>query len=161
LIKDYDWNYNPSHFIFKPTASSEEQQIQPEEVLYFEILNTSKYKSSQVEIDVSDSRISRLTKEKTAQFETQHLFLQTLVEGEANLYKFENSAYTRYFLETKENALQQLVYRRYENNDSKIIENQRFRQQLLLNLKCDKLKTSSFENLKYQQKRKLAIKTMN
>lgn len=152
LIKDYDWNFNPNYFIFKKDENSVEQKIFPENVLLFEIFNASKYKSSLVQIDVSEHRIEKLSKEKPANFESKHLFLKTLVEGEANLYKFSSDKLVRYFIETSESGIEQLVYKKYVNNNSEILENNRFRQQLLLKLDCENLKKHSLKNIKYRQK---------
>lgn len=152
LIKDMDWSTNPKHFVFKKTEEGLEEKITPEKVLLFEILNSSKYRSSKVQIDVSDSNLDNLSKQKQANFETRQLFLKTIIEGKASLYSYSTDQYVRYFIETEKNQIFQLVHKSYINEQNQIAENNRFRQQLLINLDCNAINSNSLKDLKYNQK---------
>lgn len=156
-IKDYDWKINPLEVVFKKELSSQEEKIAPHQMLQFEMYNTSRYISRLVDIDVSDDRVARFSDQKPALFEKQHLLLKQLVEGEASLYAYETAAYKRYFIETKSSGLQQLVFKKYKNSNDQILENNRFRQQLLLILDSDKVDAASLKNLKYHQKQLMKV----
>lgn len=152
LIKDLDWKTNPDEIQFKTNSASRIKNLKPEDISFFEISNKVKYKSANIYVDVSENSISDLSKKRLPQFEKKHLFLKVLEEGEANLYQYTEGSLVRYFIETDEADLQQLIYKRYLNKYYRIRENNNFRQQLLNALKCDELSESEFSDLKYKEK---------
>jgi hypothetical protein len=152
LIKDLDWKTNPDEIQFKTNSASRIRNLKPEDISFFEIFNKVKYKSVEVDIDKSDNSISKLSKNRLPEFESEHVFLKVLESGAAKLYKLENSSFIRYFYETEEKSIQQLIYKKYLDKTNKIRENQNFRQQLLNALQCNDLSTNQFKNLKYDER---------
>lgn len=144
FIKNIDWKDNPRNFEYKTQIEDSQSNIGTiSTVKEFGIDNISKYKRFNVNIDRSSNDLKELSQRKNPIWKEETLFLKLLVEGDANLYGFSGDNLTRYFYETKDVPLEQLVYIRYYADDSNgmsykdnIKENNQFRQQLYNNVRC-------------------------
>jgi hypothetical protein len=65
LIKDYDWRGNPDQINFKASKNGAERTLLAKDILLFEILDSSRYDSVNVDIDTSDDK---LTEHENTQF---------------------------------------------------------------------------------------------
>jgi hypothetical protein len=148
-IKDFSWNNNPEEILFKSDLSDSQIKFLPKDIKHFEIYGEVKYKSAQVDIDISGNSSSLISENRSPSFVKQHLFLKKLEEGQANLYQYRDRNTIKYFFSTEEVSLQPLIFRKYLDKNSVVKKNNDFRQQLLNELKCETLSESDFKNLKY------------
>jgi hypothetical protein len=151
LIKNVDWNNNPTEFSYKLTKDSDKQIANINTVKEFGIYNISKYCRHIVQIDKSSNDINRLDNLKKVIFEEEELFLKVLVEGKANLYVFKDGKINKYFYNKDDTKIEQLIYKKYLSNDNRIGEVNRYRQQLWNNLKHPSFKMRKIENLDYKK----------
>ncbi|WP_179020314.1 tRNA modification GTPase [Winogradskyella forsetii] len=149
MIKNTDVKYNPDVFTYKLTENSESKTETIKTVREFGIYDKFKYSRHTVLIDFSKSNIDDLTKSKSPDFKEKEVFLQVLIEGKANLYSYVNSDVSRYFYSTEDKNLEQLVFKEYLNGSRQILENNQFKQQLLMNLKCSSITMGTIKNLDY------------
>jgi len=151
LIKNVDWNNNPTEFKYKLTKSSDAQKATIETVKEFGIYNISKYSRQIVQIDKSSDNINELSNKKRVELEEEELFLKVLVEGKANLYMYQGGKNKKYFYSTDAIKIEQLIFKRYLSNDNKVGEVNRYKQQLWNHVRYPTLKMKKIENLDYKK----------
>lgn len=120
----------------------------------------SKYKRFKVNIDRTSDNINILSTNKNPIWKEEILFLKLLIEGDATLYSYLQENLTRYFYETKNIKLEQLVYLKYLSDETNqeiysstdnIKENNQYRQQLYNNVKCDNISESDLKKVTYRK----------
>lgn len=151
LIKNIDWKNNPTEFEYKLSENSESKKVSIKLIKEFGIDNVSKYIRSNVNIDRSSEKFNQLSNHRKPIFKEEELFLKVVVEGKANLYLFEDGNLIRYFYNTEDTVIEQLVFKSYKTSNYKIGKNNSFKNQLWTNLKCPDFKISKVENLDYQK----------
>lgn len=149
LVKNVDWDLNPSSFKYKTSENSDPQIKEATEVLEFGFENGIRYISSLVEIDLSSDRNNSLSNNRISEFTSKQLFLKELVDGESPLYLYKNGKVTRFFYLQGNNGIKPLVYKRYFTSVSEIREYERYKQQLLSFVKCDRIKEDDIKSLEY------------
>ncbi|GAA5221903.1 hypothetical protein GCM10025777_25330 [Membranihabitans marinus] len=150
LIKNVDWKNNPTEFEYKLNENSDKQKATIETVKEFGIHNKSKYSRHKVKIDKSSKDISRLSVVKKFDLIEEELFLKVLIEGKASLYSFEQSNLLKFFYNKDDSSVEQLFFKKYLD-DRKIHKNDKYKQQLWIDLKCQTIKMSKVENLDYDK----------
>lgn len=151
LIKNIDWKNNPTEFEYKLTENSESKKTTIKTIKEFGIDNISKYIRSTVNIDRSSENINNLSNDKNPIFKEEELFLKVLVEGKATLYQYVDSNLKRYFYNKENSIIEQLIFKSYITTENKVGKNNRFRQQLFVDLTCPNFKTSNIENVEYKK----------
>lgn len=154
LIENVDWKENPVYFMYKMQPTDKPEKIGIDKVQEFGIDNVSQYKRFTVDIERSgnDPDARMLSKVKNPVFNTETLFLKTVVTGEANLHVYSNDNLTKYFYNTKGKKPEQLVHIKYlDEFESNILENNQFRQQLLNSLNCAGITENDFKKLTYKK----------
>lgn len=167
LIKNIDWKDNPTQFEYKINQNDTEIKTESiASVTEFGIDNTSKFKRYKVNIERSGNDLKDISDTKKPKWSEETLFLKVLIEGDATLFSYSDNSIYKYFLETKNSPIEQLIrikYISYENNpgetffDDSIRENNHFRQQLYINLKCDAVTLKDVENTKYDKSSLMSI----
>ncbi len=154
LIRNLAWKNNPETFEYILSEGENPQKTTIQEVSEFSAGNGYKYKRFTTEIDYSSNNTSELSVNKSPDFQTKTVFLKTLIEGKAVLYQYEELNLIRYFI-SQGNAekAEQLVYKIYltEKNNTDILTNNYFRQQLFMALKSPELSESDFKNISYNK----------
>src|SRR5690606_28302403 len=118
----------------------------------FGIDNISKYIREIVNIDRSGESINNLSRDKNPILNKEELFLKVLVEGKSNLYEYVDGNLRRYFY-TKENAdIEQLIFKSYRTEEGNIGRNNKFREQLWVDLKYPDFKISKIESVDYNKR---------
>ncbi len=162
FIKNLDWRDNPSSIKYKlkidDTLITEGDC---KNIVEFGIYNESKYKRYDVTIEKSSTVLSSLTDNKNPVWQKATLFLKVLIEGEASLYVYTEGNSQKYFYETKNSPIEQLVRIEYivsesnsydgNNFEHSVKTNNQFRQQLYNNVRCDSMSNSDFEYLTYDK----------
>ncbi len=147
LIRNVDWKNNPLQFDYKLSQNEIVQKGTLQNVKEFGIYNSSKYIRAKINIDRSSDKLDELGYERNPEFKEELLFLKVLIEGQASLYHYQEGDMSRFFYR-KESEIQQLVYKKYLSSNN-ILENDSFRQELLLKLRCETIVTKDVEDLKY------------
>ena len=151
FIKNLDWKNNPSSFVYKLTENGIEKKGTILNVKEFGINIATKYVSRTVFIDESSSFLNSLSNKRRAELKKETLFLKVILEGEANLYKYQNSDTKRFFYNQDNSKIEQLIFKKYKDSEDKIRENNGFRNQLFKDLKCLN-NNSKLKKLKYNTK---------
>ncbi|MEN8187873.1 MAG: outer membrane beta-barrel protein [Bacteroidota bacterium] len=151
LIKNIDWKNNPTEFEYKLSQNSAVQKTTIQAVKEFGINNVSKYIRAKTNIDRSSDQIDEMSSDRNPTFKEELLFLKVLIEGQASLFLYIDNNLTRFFYKLNDSEISQLVYKRYLN-DTKILNNNYFKQQLFLKLKCEKIGIHDIERLSYSKR---------
>lgn len=151
LIKNIDWKNNPTEFEYKLSEGSESKKANLESVKEFGINDVSKYVRSIVNIDRSSEITNYLSNDKDPVFQEEELFLKVLIEGKFTLYEYVDQNLKRYFYNNDNSNIEQLIFKSYKTDNDKIGKNDRFKQQLWINLKCNNFDMSKIEGLDYKK----------
>jgi len=151
LIKNIDWKNNPTEFEYKLNAESKTIKVNIELAKEFGILNISKYRRFYINIDRSSNLIRDYSTKKAPQFNKETLYLKQLIEGDANLYFYEDGNVIRYFYNLDNKDVEQLIFKEYQTKNNEIGVNNGFKQQLLINFKCDAIQFENIKTLQYKK----------
>ena len=151
FIKNIDWVNNPKEFEYKRLLSEEPTKISISSVKEFGVYKHLKFVRKIVNIDRSFRGLKKLSYDRNPLFKEEQLFLKVLFEGKSNLYVFVEGNLKKYFY-TKDNSdVEQLIFKKYKVSETRVKDNNRFRQQLWNNLKCSSIKIDKVESLKYKK----------
>jgi hypothetical protein len=148
FIKNIDWKNNPTKFEYKLSQDANALKDSIETVKEFAISGFSKYIRATVKIDRSRNNLNYLTTEKNPIFQEEKLFLKVLLEGNASLFLYEDGNLIRFFYNLNDSGIKQLVYKSYLI-DNNVAQNNYFRQQLFIDLKCQSINLNDVEQLNY------------
>jgi hypothetical protein len=152
LIKNEDWKNNPKIFIFKQNESDIPEKGNIESVREFGIYGVSKFIRCNVNIDRSNNDINKLNSDMQPVWSQEQLFLKVLIEGKASLYFYEDGHLKRFFYSVGNKPVNQLIYKQFLVDELNIAYNNRFRQQLWLDVRCPEATTNSLQNTNYLQR---------
>jgi hypothetical protein len=136
LVKDEDWKNTPRGFDWKTGPDAGVQRAEMEEVAEFGLEDRLRFVRAEVDIDRSSDADERLDNQRAPQWVKDTVFLEQLLEGEADLFQYRDNILYRFFYRKADGPIQQLVYKRYFAEVGKIATNNRFRQQLWVDLNC-------------------------
>ena len=149
LIRNVDWDYNPTSFTIKKT-NGESAQLTIEHAREFGIYGGSRYVRATVDVDRSSDKMDKLSSIRAPEFKTERVYLKTLVEGRATLYLFSDGI-IRFYYQTDTATIQPLVYKRYRSSDL-VLENQTFREQLYRLFSCGTPGREDVDRANYAQR---------
>ncbi|AUP81398.1 porin family protein [Flavivirga eckloniae] len=151
LIKNIGARTNPTSLDYKLTNEGEEKMLTIKSVKEFGIYDEVKYIRFEGEIDRSSNIINSLTPTKEPKFKKEILFLKVLIESKASLYSYEEPNLLRFFYKNENSKIGQLVFKRYTPENDVIQKNERYKQQLLNDLKCENITMNQIKNLEYKK----------
>lgn len=151
LIKNSDWLDNPASFIYTSGDEGDEKKADTSTVREFGIYNKVKFIRIEADIDRSSDNNIELSRVRTPIWSHETLFVKVLVEGKASLYFYQEGLLKRFFYSVDGSPITQLVYKRYWL-DGHVIGNERFRQQLFLDMKFSENSEADIRRLSYTQK---------
>ncbi|WP_395048325.1 tRNA modification GTPase [Flavobacterium sp.] len=151
LIKNLDWNSNPTSFDYKLTDNSDVLNNTITNIQEFGITNISKYKRVKVKIDRTGGANNELNFNRFPVFTEEILFLKTLINGKASLFSYVEGSLSLYFFSVDNSNIEQLVYKSYYLDNTTIQENIQYKQQLINSLICDRISNQDFTKLEYQK----------
>lgn len=152
LIKNLEWQYNPSEFIYKTNESSPEIKGVLTGVSEFGVFGSIKYVRAILEADLTSDKADRIGSDRAPSFTLDTLFLKVINEGEASLYKFENSDCRKFFFSINGSPVKQLIYKKYLADNYNIAENNLFRNQLWGEVRIDGSSESSLMSINYTER---------
>ena len=138
-----------NEFEYKLSGNSESKKVTIKSIKEFGVDNSSKYVRSTVNIDRSSESVNNLSDDKNPIFQEEEVFLKVLVDGKATLYEYVDGNLKRYFYIKENSNVEQLIYKKYRTPENYIGENNKFRQQLWIDLNCPNFKMSKIENVEY------------
>jgi len=150
-IKDKDEKYTPTGFTYMLESNSKKYVRGLENTQEFRLNEGVKYIRAKVGIDKSKSHLSKLKNTMNMEYEEEIVFLKVLLEGESSLYEYKKAGFERYFYKLGDEPIRQLDYKKYKVGNASIRENNRYRQQLKLEMSCE-LSNKSIESLEYKKK---------
>jgi hypothetical protein len=150
LIKNLDWDSNPTNFTYKLNDSASIKTGDLSTIKEFGFEKGEIFKRKTVDIDRSSNRIEQLSNTRNPVFKSETLFLKQLVFGDANLYVYTDGNLKRFFYDKGDGETTQLVYKKFRTNGTKVGTNNHFRQQLLSSLECTSMSDNTFKNLDYK-----------
>lgn len=151
LIKNYNWDSNPTKIEYKLTDNSESITKDISSLKEFGINNYSRYVRADVKIDRSISDLSSFSNSGTPIWSIETLFLNEILCGKANLWVYTESNRTWFFYSLGNEVPQQLIYKEY-TIDGNIYANEGFKQQLSVFIKNDYTKNIDVNDIKYDKK---------
>ncbi len=149
LIKNLAWQKNPTKFDYKLNENDEIKTAKIDNVKEFNISENYVYKRFNVKIDVSSQRLDYLNKDKNLKLIDKTVFLQLLVLGDVNLYKYEGDHFKLFYFNKEGNDNPEILIFKEYLIDEKVAENNSYRQQLYLALNSAKVSEADFKKLKY------------
>ena len=152
LIKNVDWQKNPTEFLYKLDKNSEPQTGGIKDIKEFGVLNFSRYKRYTVKVDTSSENISNLSSNREPEFDQQVVFLKTLVSGKGNLYVLDKRNFLRFFYSKNDSVVEQLIYKTYKVSDNSSTKNNTYKEQLLHNFSCENISMNDLEALTYSER---------
>lgn len=151
-IKNIDWKNNPVEFLFKLSIDDSIKQASIDTIQEFGINIYTKYKRHLVKLDKSSNKITELSYNKNAKYNTELVFLKTLVEGKANLYSYTENDINSFFYQIDDTTdVEQLIYKHYKIDETKIGVNNYYKQQII-NFNGNCLNNNYITNLSYTKK---------
>lgn len=151
LIKNLDWNSNPTSFDYKLNDNSSELNNTITNIQEFGITNISKYTRVKVNIDRTGGANNEMNYSRYPVFTEDTLFLKTLINGKASLFSYVDGSFNVYFFSVDNSKIVQLVYKRYYQDNTNIQQNVQYKQQLLNSLICDRITNEDIGKLEYQK----------
>ena len=166
LIKNADWRSNPVDLDFKLNENTEEKNLAMDSVREFGIGESIKYVRHTVLIDRSSMNTDDLSHVKEPEFQEETLFLQTLVEGEVQLYVYRSGNLKRFFYQKAGSGPEQLVYKKYQNFEvepglsvntgrlntkGNISTNMKYKKQLWDQFPCEQLTADYYGGIDYTE----------
>ena len=157
-IKNIDWKNNPKSFFYTTTQGGSPIEAYMSTVQEFGINETLRYIRATVNVDRSSSNINHLSDKRDPEFKEERVFLKVLVASDASLYQYEEEELIRYFFSVKNGAIEPLIFKKYippyqdgKGSTKRIAKNERYKQQLLMALKCEVITRKRIENLSYNR----------
>ncbi|WP_406685056.1 outer membrane beta-barrel protein [Seonamhaeicola sp. MEBiC1930] len=149
---DYkNWSNNPQEIKFKNQRENSSRPQSPNSIKEFGIKNKI-YLSANVDIEISSDK----SQDPNLKLKNKKVFLQVLYKGKKNLYVYKDKWGPNNFYIKQNSELMLLIHKKHLNENS-IIENNRFRGQLILYLKdCPSLKPK-INNSSYNKKNLINI----
>lgn len=143
FIKNNDWKHNPIEFNYQLEENNSTLSSKTiDEVKEFGIDGIVKFVRETLPIDQSSQNFQSLTITSAPDFKTETVFLKVLVEGNSNLYYYENEYISRYFYSVN-GKIEQLIFKKYKNQNGDNAFNEQYKRQLFTTFICspdDKIK---------------------
>ncbi|WP_281323173.1 tRNA modification GTPase [Flavobacterium aestivum] len=158
FIKNLDWKNTPTEFKYKLQLNDSESKVETiSAVQEFGIENESTYKRFKVQIDRTSDEVKNLTTNENPTWTEETIFLKILVEGDAaNLYEYTGEEIKRFFYQTPNSKLEQLIYLRYiselqNEGTQNITQNNAYQKQLFDNVRCGNTTPNDIRKLTYKR----------
>ncbi|MGB3800350.1 MAG: hypothetical protein WA952_11105 [Lewinella sp.] len=146
-IYDQDWVSNPTDFRYR-TPAGEERSADLGSVAEFGVPDRGlRYLRATVGIDRSETNLARLSQSAAVSYAESTVFLEVLVDGEADLFYYRDGDVRQFLFRVHEAQPEVLVNRRYREGNT-VKEQKHYRGQLRSSLKGD-FSNQDFKSLPY------------
>lgn len=149
FIKNNDWKHNPIAFSYQLEENNSTLSSKTiDEVKEFGIDGIVKFVRETLPIDQSSQNFQNLTISSAPDFKTETVFLKVLVEGNSNLYYYENEYFSLYFYSVN-GKIEQLIFKKYKNQNGDNAFNEQYKRQLFTTFICSPDDKNKIEKLSY------------
>ncbi len=148
LIKNANWDKNPTKFQYKLARSSNRSTATIDSIREFGLTGGVTFIRYTGPVEQSSELVHQLSEEKKPLFKEETVFLKLLVDGKATLYYYKGVNQHQFFYSINGTEIQQLIYKKYRDGDL-IKENRKYTQQLYDDLKCDQLSIMESQKVAY------------
>lgn len=130
------------------------EKVPLESIDEFGVPNVYRMQRFEVDADLSVDRYTKASPKAEGIFQKKSLFMESLVDGDASLYMYEDGYFTNYFysVKSKNIPLTQLLHKDFVLASGEAGTNNKFRQQLFENVSCEGGKVSDFTKRNYARK---------
>jgi hypothetical protein len=150
LILALEWSNNPTEFSFKRDETGKPETKKIGQVKEFSLTGSSRFVRAVVDIDQSSDNLDELTSNRNPVWKKDSVFLRVLVGGKATLYSYTKGNMLRYFYNTEQKEITQLIYKRFLTGNGIAVENNSFQQQLFNDVKCPNATLKDVTKLMYK-----------
>ena len=151
LIKNEDWKGSPTTFEYKLGENGDVKLGNVSNIKEFGSAESFKYLTATLPVEQSSDKVGNLTDDRNPIFKEETIFLKVLVEGNASLYYTIKNGDNRFFYKMNDGEIEQLIYKRYTTFNQEIGKNNRYKQQLITDIKCSSIDAKSLENIDYKK----------
>lgn len=157
FVKNSGWRSTPESFDYRISESGETLKATTATTAVVSVSGIT-FKRFTVNMDRSSNELSSLSTSSEPVISRETVFLQLLVKGDANLYKYYDGVSLRYFYTTNDSEEPTaLIYKMYRDDDTKILYNKTYKSTLkrLMTNKVNDVQL--FKKLEYKDKDMLAL----
>ncbi len=159
LIRNKNWSDYPLDFLYKSTAAGQSVLLGIDSVSEFGVYDKLRFVRKKVKIDRSSDLFKELGHNREPDFFEEQLFLRILVDGKHRLYEYQFNNVERYFIESDNYPIEQLVYKQFLAKDMVIGTNRDFQKQLWKYLSCESVSMQELAQLNYFRKDLISVVT--
>lgn len=152
LIKNKAWRDSPKQIKYKQEGSEEVYAGDVNSIKEFSVYNQLKFVSEFLAIDMSGVKTDNLSYSRDPDYQQKTVFLESIIDGEVKLYKYQNGEQVQFFYQKGEGSITPLIYKRYIKEVFKITENVEFRAQLLEEFQDEEITILDVKDLVYNEK---------
>lgn len=145
----------PQSFLFKKESTGETKTVTNKDATSFYLessVENRKFVLKSVLIYESSDKFDKLNNQREVNFIKKNIFVETIIESEISLFKFQRSNKPDiFFYSNSEDKITTLVHKKYLGLQNKVKENNSYKQQLFSTLKCNNEKALNFEGPQYNE----------
>ncbi|WGH75609.1 hypothetical protein P8625_00155 [Tenacibaculum tangerinum] len=150
LIKNEDWINIPSSIDYKIHENSKVNTIHKKSLKKVFINQKIHLEKHLVKVNRYNGDLNNLDKSRTSKFEEEELLLKVLVEGKANLYKYNSGGVDYFFYKKKDSKILPLEFKLYKTKKNTLGKNLNYQKTLREELDCNDTNLKS--NITYNEK---------
>lgn len=155
-IKNEEWLNNPTKFNFKRTKGTGAETLNFSSINSIGVEGKFKYIKAFVDVDLlaTSPNLSDYSTTKSPKYITKEIFLNVLAEGNTSLLHYKSYSTNYFYVLLEDGKIIPLVYKKYLSgkDQNKILENNRYKNQLFNILKSDLLTDDDFLDIEYTKK---------
>lgn len=155
FIKNIDWKNTPDSFKYRLTENSEILTENISAVKEFQVENQVKYVRKKVKMDRSSNNINdiNLGYDRNPTFKEEVVFLKLLVDGNTQLFSYNDETTKKFFYGRNYENIEQLVYKVYFGSQSQIgiRYNTLYKSQLENLFECESFNEKQIQNVEYAE----------
>ncbi|WP_264521507.1 hypothetical protein [Flavobacterium sp. N1994] len=151
LIKNKDWLENPTEFEYKLDQNSDIIIGDLNTIKEFAIENEVKFINTEVKIDKFNNEPKNVEfNKRNPEYTNANVFLRVLIDDKYKLYEYRVYNHISFFIQDA-GQYQQLIYKKYIDDDLQVVSNNLYKQQLATYLSQENLDLTVFERLNYSR----------
>lgn len=149
LIRNQDWKSSPERFDYKISENEKSIEKNINEVKEFGVGEFDVYERFIGLVDDSSFNFAQTSDHKEPTWIKKTIFLKVIIQGKAKLYSYVNGNTSKYFYSNNGSPVEQLVYKKYAEDNVTIKVNNFFQQQLYTKVKCESVTLNEIFKVKY------------
>ena len=149
LIKDFQWEGNPSNIRYKKLDSKDVQKAGTKDIKAFHIYDGVEYASATLDLEIGSHHLTSVTSDTTPRFSKESVFLNVIYKGKVSLYSYGIGKNKRYIISKDGVNFEHLINKPYLNDRQQFSLLPLFREQISKEVKCDEAGKVEAKKLQY------------